>query len=232
MARAEPAGTRRGPLYRRAPHARDRHHRRRPRQEGDHDDHRSGRRAGPDLLDRDFVASAPNRCWGADFTHVATWNGVVHVAFVMDTFSRRIVGRSASTTKGTRLVLDALEMALWQRDRDGVTAMVLPRRRRGCNVSREPSQEGSSRQGEDCVRHFPASTLGCLRRSCRIDTSHDNRNSTGRRYRGRQGREHTTQHLEGGRGTHGQWQPDPQVRGIHRESRHRGAKRRDVRRRC
>ncbi|MFD0501421.1 IS3 family transposase [Streptomyces rhizosphaericus] len=73
----------------------------------------------PDLLDRDFVASAPNRCWVADFTHVATWNGVVYVAFVVDTFSRRIVGWSAATTKETRLVLDALEMALWQRDRDG-----------------------------------------------------------------------------------------------------------------
>ncbi|WP_405393340.1 IS3 family transposase [Streptomyces sp. NBC_01102] len=73
----------------------------------------------PDPLDRDFVASAPNRCWVADFTHVATWSGVVYVAFVVDTFSRRIVGWSASTSKETRLVLDALEMALWQRDRDG-----------------------------------------------------------------------------------------------------------------
>ncbi|MFE9941940.1 IS3 family transposase [Streptomyces hirsutus] len=74
----------------------------------------------PDLLDRDFVASAPNRCWVADFTHVATWSGVVYVAFVVDTFSRRIIGWSASMTKETRLVLDALEMALWQRDRDGL----------------------------------------------------------------------------------------------------------------
>ncbi|WP_329537038.1 DDE-type integrase/transposase/recombinase (plasmid) [Streptomyces sp. NBC_01450] len=72
----------------------------------------------PDLLDRDFVASAPNRCWVADFTHVATWSGVVYIAFVVDTFSRRIVGWSASTSKETRLVLDALEMALCQRDRD------------------------------------------------------------------------------------------------------------------
>ncbi|WNZ10293.1 IS3 family transposase [Streptomyces sp. 11x1] len=72
----------------------------------------------PDLVDRDFVADAPNRCWVADFTHVATWTGVVYVAFVVDTFSRRIVGWSAATTKETRLVLDALEMALWQRDRD------------------------------------------------------------------------------------------------------------------
>ncbi|MFR0355287.1 IS3 family transposase [Streptomyces sediminimaris] len=43
----------------------------------------------PDLLDRDFVAAAPNRCWVADFTHVKTWAGVVYVAFVVDTFSRR-----------------------------------------------------------------------------------------------------------------------------------------------
>jgi putative transposase len=73
----------------------------------------------PDLLDRDFVASAPNRCWVADFTHVAAWSGIVYVAFVVDTFSRRIVGWSASTSKETQLVLDALEMALWQRDREG-----------------------------------------------------------------------------------------------------------------
>lgn len=48
----------------------------------------------PDLLERDFVAKAPNRCWVADFTHVKTWAAVVYVAFVVDTFSRRIVGWS------------------------------------------------------------------------------------------------------------------------------------------
>ncbi|MFD7425783.1 IS3 family transposase [Streptomyces sp. NPDC059818] len=72
----------------------------------------------PDLVDRDFVAAAPNRCWVADFTHVKTWAGVVYVAFVVDTFARRIVGWSAATVKETVFVLDALEMAIWQRDRD------------------------------------------------------------------------------------------------------------------
>ncbi|MGI5254434.1 IS3 family transposase [Actinacidiphila glaucinigra] len=72
----------------------------------------------PDLVDRDFVAGAPNRCWVADFTHVKTWAGVVYVAFVVDTFSRRIVGWSAATVKETVFVLDALEMAIWQRDRE------------------------------------------------------------------------------------------------------------------
>ncbi|MER5685882.1 IS3 family transposase [Streptomyces sp. NPDC002205] len=72
----------------------------------------------PDLVDRDFVADSPNRCWVADFTHVMTWAGVVYVAFVVDTFSRRIVGWSAATVKETVFVLDALEMAIWQRDRE------------------------------------------------------------------------------------------------------------------
>jgi transposase InsO family protein len=73
----------------------------------------------PDRLDRDFVAPAPNRTWVADFTHIAAWAGVVYVAFVVDTFSRRIVGWSASLSKETQLVLDALDMGLWQRDREG-----------------------------------------------------------------------------------------------------------------
>jgi putative transposase len=73
----------------------------------------------PDRLDRDFVADAPNRTWVADFTHVAAWAGTVYVAFVVDTFSRRIVGWSAAMSKETQLVLDALQMGIWQRDRDG-----------------------------------------------------------------------------------------------------------------
>ncbi|MEW2160630.1 DDE-type integrase/transposase/recombinase [Streptomyces sp. NPDC007189] len=73
-----------------------------------------------DLVDRDFVARAPNRCWVADFTHVKTSSEVVYIAFVVDTFSCRIVGWSAAVAKETRLVLDALDMALWQRDRDGI----------------------------------------------------------------------------------------------------------------
>jgi putative transposase len=55
----------------------------------------------------------------ADFTHVATWSGMVYVAFVVDVFPRAIVGWSAATTKRSKLVLDALDMALWRRDRAG-----------------------------------------------------------------------------------------------------------------
>jgi putative transposase len=73
-----------------------------------------------DLVERDFSADAPNQLWVADFTYVMTWSGVVYVAFVIDAFSRRIVGWKADTTMRTSLVLDTLEMALWRRDRDGV----------------------------------------------------------------------------------------------------------------
>ncbi|MEU2867009.1 DDE-type integrase/transposase/recombinase, partial [Streptomyces mirabilis] len=54
-----------------------------------------------------------------DFSHVATWSGIVYGAFVVDVFSRTIVGCSAATSKRAKLVLDALDMALWHRDRAG-----------------------------------------------------------------------------------------------------------------
>jgi len=65
-----------------------------------------------DLLERDFTAPAPNRRWVADITDVATWSGFVYVAFVLDLFSRRIVGWRASTSLRADLALDALEHAL------------------------------------------------------------------------------------------------------------------------
>jgi putative transposase len=72
-----------------------------------------------DKVNRNFTADRPNRTWVADFTHVAAWCGIVYVAFVVDVYSRAIVGWSAATHKRTSLVLAALEMALWRRDRDG-----------------------------------------------------------------------------------------------------------------
>lgn len=75
-----------------------------------------------DLVERDCTAPAPNRLWVADFTYVATWTGVVYVAFVIDAFSRQIVGWKADTNMRTGLVLDTLEMALWTRERAGLPA--------------------------------------------------------------------------------------------------------------
>ena len=69
----------------------------------------------PDLVDRNFTATCPNELWVADFTYVATWQGFVYVAFVIDVFSRMIVGWRASNSPRTDLVLDALEQALFAR---------------------------------------------------------------------------------------------------------------------
>ena len=74
-----------------------------------------------DLVDRNFWAPAPNRLWVADFSYVPTWSGMVYVAFVIDVFSRRIVGWRAARSMTTALVLDALEHALFTRAREGVS---------------------------------------------------------------------------------------------------------------
>jgi transposase InsO family protein len=72
-----------------------------------------------DLVRREFVASKPNQLWVADFTYVATWLGFVYVAFIIDVFSRAIVGWRASRSMRTDLVLDALEQALHARPLTG-----------------------------------------------------------------------------------------------------------------
>ncbi len=74
-----------------------------------------------DLVDRQFTAAGPNRLWVADLTYVRTWSGFVYVAFVTDVFSRRIVGWQASRSLKTDLALDALEQAIWARQREGAT---------------------------------------------------------------------------------------------------------------
>ena len=68
-----------------------------------------------DHVNRQFQAPRPNALWVSDFTYVATWAGFVYVAFVIDTYARRIVGWRASRTAHTSFVLDALEQALHER---------------------------------------------------------------------------------------------------------------------
>ena len=68
-----------------------------------------------DRVNRQFQAPAPNRLWVSDFTYVATWSGFVYVAFVIDTFARRIVGWRVSRTAHASFVLDALEQAIHAR---------------------------------------------------------------------------------------------------------------------
>jgi putative transposase len=75
----------------------------------------------PDRVDRDFTAARPNELWVVDLTYVPTWSGTVFTAFVSDVYSRRIVGWRCAARMPTELPLDALEMALWTRERAGQT---------------------------------------------------------------------------------------------------------------
>jgi putative transposase len=71
-----------------------------------------------DLVDRDFTSSRPNQLWVADLTYVATWSGFCYVSFIIDAYSRFIVGWQISRSLRTDLALDALEMAIWVRRQD------------------------------------------------------------------------------------------------------------------
>ena len=68
-----------------------------------------------DLVKRHFEPTAPNRLWVLDITYVPTWTHVVYVCFIVDAFARRIIGWRVTTNMRTAMVLDALEMAAWQR---------------------------------------------------------------------------------------------------------------------
>jgi putative transposase len=78
----------------------------------------------PDLVKRDFTAREPNRLWVADLTYVATWAGFCYTAFIIDAYSRAIVGWRVATTLRAELALDALEMAIWARQHAGLDELV------------------------------------------------------------------------------------------------------------
>ena len=69
----------------------------------------------PDLVKREFTATAPNRLWVTDLTFVPTWAGIAYVCFIIDAFSRMIVGWRCASHMRTEMVLDAIEMARWGR---------------------------------------------------------------------------------------------------------------------
>lgn len=77
-----------------------------------------------DLVDRQFVAPAPNRLWVADLTYIKTHTGWTYVAFVIDVFSRAIVGWQASTSLRSDLAIDALEMAIYSRNSQDLSQLV------------------------------------------------------------------------------------------------------------
>jgi putative transposase len=73
-----------------------------------------------DLVDRRFYSDGPDRLWVADITYIPTWSGFLYLAMVLDVYSRRIVGWSMETHLRTELILQALEMAITQRQPSGV----------------------------------------------------------------------------------------------------------------
>ncbi len=77
--------------------------------------HRGKRRPAPDLVDRNFSVERPDRLWVADITYIPTWAGFLYLAVVVDAFSRRVIGWSMATHLRTELILEALNMAIWQR---------------------------------------------------------------------------------------------------------------------
>jgi putative transposase len=72
-------------------------------------------RPAPDLVDRQFTATGPDRLWVADITYVPTWAGFLYLAVVLDVWSRRVVGWAMESHLRTELVLAALDMAVAQR---------------------------------------------------------------------------------------------------------------------
>jgi putative transposase len=94
-------GVRRGRSYKVTTHADERQHR------------------PSDLVDRNFTAPAPNRLWVADLTYVKTHSGWVYAAFIIDVFSRMVVGWQISQSLRSDLAIEALEMAVWNRTRAG-----------------------------------------------------------------------------------------------------------------
>ena len=106
-----------------------------------------------DLVNRDFTATRPNQLWVADLTYVATWIGFVYVAFVVDVFSRMIVGWRVSSSLRSDLALDALEQALHARPE---TEQLVHHSDRGVRLQGLP---GAARPPWDHLQHEPARRL-------------------------------------------------------------------------
>ena len=128
-----------------------------------------------DLVERSFASLRPNALWVADITYVATWSGFAYTAFVIDVFSRRIVGWRVATTLRASLALDALEMAIWGRTEplEGLVHHSDRGVQGGLNLSSQHLDRGGARW-ERCVSGSGRSR--CIGDSCHL--------RGGRRWRG------------------------------------------------
>jgi len=136
-----------------------------------------GERHAPaaDLVDRDFTADAPDQLWVADITYVPTWQGFLYLAVVLDVWSRRIVGWAMATTLHTKIVMDALEMAVQQRQPVGVvhhsdqgcqyTSLEFGRRCREAGVRPSMGSVGDAYDNAMCESFFATLEMELLDRT-------------------------------------------------------------------
>jgi putative transposase len=127
------------------------------------------REPAPDLVQRDFEAAGPNQLWVADITYIPTWAGFLYLAAVLDAWSRRVVGWAMATHLRTELVLEALEMAVRQRQPQGVihhsdqgcqyTSIAFGRRCREAGVRPSMGSVGDAYDNAMCESFF--ATLEC-----------------------------------------------------------------------
>jgi putative transposase len=123
----------------------------------------------PDLVERDFEAAGPNQLWVADITYIPTWAGFLYLAVVLDAWSRRVVGWAMATHLRTELVLDALGMAVRQRQPRGVihhsdqgcqyTSIAFGKRCREAGVRPSMGSVGDAYDNAMCESFF--ATLEC-----------------------------------------------------------------------
>src|SRR5215218_1575989 len=113
-----------------------------------------GVRTAPDLVERDFDPTEPNRLWAADITYIRTWEGWLYLASVMDLYSRRIVGWALADHLRAELVVDALEMAVARRRPDAGLV----------HHSDQGSQRGLNRSSQRRVGAVKVSVTGDGRR--------------------------------------------------------------------
>jgi len=117
------------------------------------------------LVERQFVATATNQLWVADLTYVRTHSGWVYAAFILDVFSRMVVGWQVSTSLRTDLALDALDMGLWARQRAGQDVAGLTHHSdRGVNIEPSATPSGSPKP-RPSPRSDPRATA--MTRACR-----------------------------------------------------------------
>ena len=132
-------------------------------------------RAAPDLVQRDFTASAPDELWVADITYIPTWAGFLYLAVVLDAWSRKIVGWRMANHLRAELVLDALEMAIRQRQPVDVvhhsdrgtqyTSLAFGQRCRAAGVRPSMGSVGDSYDNAMCESFFATLEHELIRRA-------------------------------------------------------------------